>query len=81
MVLLGVILIVVGVGLMILGIRMLCSWLGSTPSRFDPPWFDSSGTTKPDPDFPYVFFIGAIVGPLLGGAVLIVFGLAQFEMG
>lgn len=80
-VLLGVILIVIGVGLMILGIRMLWSWLGSTASRVDATWFDSSGTTKRDPDFPSMYFIGAIVGSLLGGAILIVFGLAQFEWG
>ena len=78
---LGVILILVGVGLMILGIRMLWSWLGSTASRSEAARFDSSGTTKPDPDFPYMFFFGAIVGPLLGGAILIVFGLAQLEWG
>lgn len=79
--LLGVILILVGVGLMILGIRMLWSWLGSTASRSDAAWFDSSGSSKPDPDFPYLYFIGAVVGSLLGGAILIVFGLSQFGRG
>lgn len=79
--LLGVILILIGLALMIFGIRMLWSWLGSTAGRSDAAWFDGSGTTKGDPDFPYMFFIGAIVGPLLGGAILIVFGLAQFGWG
>lgn len=79
--LVGVIFILVGLGLMILGVRLLWSWLGSTTSRFDPAWFDRSGTTKGDPDFPYLHFIGAIVGSLLGGAMLIVFGLSQLEWG
>lgn len=79
--LLGVIFILVGLGLMIFGVRMLWSWLGTTASRSDAAWFDRSGTTKGDPDFPYMYFIGAIVGPLLGGAMLILFGLTQLEWG
>lgn len=79
--LVGAIFILVGLGLMIFGVRMLWSWLGSTASQSDASWFDRSGTTKADPDFPYLYFIGAIVGPLLGGAILIVLGLVQFQWG
>ena len=79
--LLGVILILVGVALMIFGIRMLWSWLGSTASRFDAAWFDRGGSSKTDRQFLDLYFIAAVLGPLLGGAILIVFGLAQFGWG
>ncbi len=79
--LLGVIFIVIGVGLMIFGVRMLWSWLGTTASRFDASWFDRGGSSKTDRQFLDLYFIAAVLGPLLGGAMLIVFGLSQLQWG
>ncbi len=73
--------ILVGLGLMIFGIRMLWSWMGATDSRFDASWFDRGGSSETDRQFLDLYFIAAVLGPLLGGAILIVFGLTQFEWG
>ena len=72
----GIRLIVIGVALMLFGARRGLLLLGS--SNDDEPvaeWFNAGKNSQTEPRFPALHFIGTILGPLLGGAILIVFGI------
>ena len=73
---LGIILLVVGIALMLLGVMMLWEWLSGV-SRF----FESSGRDKSMAQSDWVLmdlhFLALVIAPLLGGAIMIVFGLIR----
>ena len=75
---LGVILLTIGAALMLLGVYMLWEWLGGSSKLFE-----AAGRNRPasQPDFVLMSlcFISLVVASLLGGAILIVFGLARLR--
>ena len=73
----GVILIVVGAALMILGAAMLAAWAGGKSTWFDPEIYDRQGNTVNDRQFLNLYFLATVLAPLLGGGILIVFGLLR----
>jgi hypothetical protein len=74
---LGPICIAVGVGLMILGVIMLASWLGGKSSWMDAEVLEREGSTVNDRQFVNLYFLASVIAPLLVGATLIVYGLTQ----
>lgn len=74
---LGYILIAAGALAMLLGTLTLWQWNTGAGRWFDPGVADRPGDTKNDRQFLDLYFISLIVAPLLGGAILIVFGLKE----
>ncbi len=76
---LGTIFMLAGVLLMALGVMRLWRWQGSADDAdLGDEWFDGSRSPRIEPKFPGLNFTATVVGPLLGGAILIVFGLVQW---
>jgi len=74
---LGVILVIVGGLLMIAGGIMLDGWVSGRGSRLGAAVAQLAGNTKNDRQFLDLYFLVFVLGPLLGGAVLIAIGLGQ----
>jgi hypothetical protein len=72
---LGIILVLVGAGLMLVGLIMLGGWVGGRSGRVGRGVLDRQGDSKNDRQFLALYFVGLVVAPLLGGAILIAFGL------
>lgn len=73
----GIALITVGAALMLLGVAMLIAWMGGVSRWIDPGVFDRPGATKTDRQYLDLYFVGLVIVPLLGGAMLIALGLEQ----
>ena len=73
---LGVILLTIGAALMLLGVFMLWEWLGGA-SKFSENSQRDRPTRQPDLVLMGLWFLSLVVASLLGGAILIVFGLAR----
>jgi len=71
---LGTILIILGAGLMIVGLIALVGWV-SGKSGLAQAFLDRTGDSKVDRQFLGLYFVVLVVAPLLGGALLIAFGL------
>lgn len=75
---LGVILLLIGAALMLTGVCMLWEWLSGTNK-----WSDTAGrgqrTSQPDFVLMGLWFLSIVVASLLGGAILIVFGLSRLS--
>ena len=79
---LGVILILAGSVLMLIGARRMVRWQGqSDDADIEADWFDGSTRGRGDPKYPGLYFLGTVLGPLLGGAILVVFGLVSWGWG
>jgi hypothetical protein len=74
---LGVGLIVLGAACMIGGTIMLAGWLGGKSSWFGAGVYDRAGESKSDRQALYLYFIALVIAPLLGGALIIAFGILQ----
>ena len=72
---LGPILVIVGAALMILGVFMLASWVSGSSRLFDSGVYDRKGDSKIDRQFLDLYFLAIVIAPLLGGAIMIAFGL------
>lgn len=73
---LGAILIILGAVLMVIGLIMLVGWV-SGRSRLAQAVLDRTGDSKTDRQFLGLYFIVLVLVPLLGGALLIAFGLRR----
>lgn len=72
--------IVVGGGaLMILGMLMLLRWLGEEGEGSGKFGFGSRSASQGDWVLMDLQFLALVIAPLLGGAILIVFGLARLR--
>jgi len=71
----GLILVVSGAVLMGLGVVMLIGWVGGKSRWFDEAVYDRRGSSKVDRQFLDLYFLAIVIAPLLGGAIMIVFGL------
>ncbi len=74
---LSIILIVVGGILMGFGVLMLSAWVSGKSTWFDAGVYDRRGTTMNERQFLNLYFVSMVLAPLLGGAILIVFGLRR----
>lgn len=74
----GVILLVIGAALMLLGVYMLWEWLGGSGKLFDAAGRNQSAS-QPEFILMGLCFLSLVVASLLGGAILIVFGLATIR--
>jgi hypothetical protein len=72
---LGIILVLVGAALMLIGLVLLGGWVGGRSGRVGGGVLDRHGDSKTDRQFLALYFIVLVVAPLLGGAILIAFGL------
>lgn len=77
---LGAVLILIGAALMVFGAIMLIGWVGGKSRWFDAGVYDRAGTSKTDRQFLDLYFIAIVIAPLLFGAILIVFGLRQWQL-
>ena len=75
---LGVILLVIGAALMLLGVCMLWEWLSGTSKFFETTQRDRPAR-QPELVIMGLWFLSLVVASLLGGAILIVFGLARIR--
>ncbi|MCE5327551.1 MAG: hypothetical protein LLG01_14185 [Planctomycetaceae bacterium] len=78
----GGILILVGLAMMLLGGRRLVRWQGGSgdESFSESDWYDSSAReSSSDPKYPMLHFFATILGPIIAGALLIVFGLLEWK--
>ena len=71
------VLIVAGAASMLAGSVMLVGWVSGKSGWFNAGVFDRAGNTKNDRQFMDLYFVAMVIAPLLGGAVLIVFGLRE----
>ena len=76
---LGFILIVVGAALLVFGVFMLAWWAGGEKRLFDSGVLDRKGSSKVDRQFLDLYFIVLVITPLMGGAIMIVFGLLELH--
>mgnify|MGYP000179700572 CR=1 FL=1 len=74
---LGVVLIILGVIAMLGGAVMLLAWVSGRSSWFDAGVYDRPGRCKTDRQFLILYFMAMVLAPLLGGGILIVFGLSE----
>jgi hypothetical protein len=72
---LGTVLIAIGAVLMIAGLFALGGWLGGRAGRLGRFVVDRAGDSKTDRQLLDLYFIALVIAPLLGGALLIAFGL------
>ncbi|MHC4985052.1 MAG: hypothetical protein ACYTFO_02745 [Planctomycetota bacterium] len=75
----GFILIAIGGTLMILGTLMLLPWVEGQGRFAERGGYDARGTIQSDWLFISLYFLSLVIAPLLGGAILIVYGLDQFR--
>ncbi|MCE5277931.1 MAG: hypothetical protein ABFD92_00770 [Planctomycetaceae bacterium] len=78
----GSILIVAGLVLMCMGGLRLVGWQGGSgdDSCGESDWYDSTARqSSSDPKYPMLHFFATILGPLLFGAMLVVFGLLEWK--
>ncbi len=75
---LGIILLVIGAALMLVGVCMLWEWLSGSGKFFAATQRDRSA---PQSDFVLMTlcFLSLVIAAVLGGAILIVFGLARLQ--
>jgi len=76
----GILLILGGLLVMLLGMLRLGKLQG--PQDESPPdadWYDDSIDTASgsDSNFPHLSFLATVIGALLGGAILVVFGIVE----
>jgi len=73
---LGAVLVIAGGSLMVVGLATLVGWLAgrSGPAQTV---LDRAGDSKVDRQFLGLYFFVLVLGPLLGGALMIAFGLRQ----
>lgn len=71
----GGILIAAGIALMVLGASLMAAWLSGKARWFDREIYDRPGDTLNDRQFIRFYFIALVLAPLLGGGIMIVFGL------
>lgn len=71
----GIILIAVGAALMIMGTLMLWPWVEGQGRFAERGSYDGRGGGQSDWVFLTLYFLTLVIAPLLGGAILIVFGL------
>jgi hypothetical protein len=72
-------LVVAGAALMILGVWMLLRWMGDEGEGTGKFGFGSRGASQNDWVLMDLQFIALVIAPLLGGAILLVFGLARLD--
>lgn len=70
-------LLVAGAALMGLGVMMLLAWMGDDGENSGRFGFRSRGAAQTDWVFMDLQFLALVIAPLLGGAILIVFGLVR----
>lgn len=75
---LGIILVLVGAGLMLVGLVMLGGQVSGRSGRVGQGVLDRQGDSKNDRQFLVLYFFALVVAPLLGGAILIAFGLRHW---
>ena len=68
-------LIIGGAVVMLAGVVMLVGWTTGKSRWFDAGVYDSPGARKTDRQFLYIYFMAMVLSLLLGGAIMIVFGL------
>ena len=73
----GGILLGIGIVLMLTGALTLAAWEGGKSKWFDPEVFDRPGNTINDRQYLNLYFLFRVVVPLLGGGILIVYGLRK----
>ena len=71
----GLVLIASGAGVMLFGVVMVVGWISGRSAWFGPGVFDRVDNPMSDRWLLYVTFVAVIPGPLLAGALLIVYGL------
>ncbi len=71
----GPILIAVGAVLMIAGLVTLGGWVGGRTGRLGRSVADRVGNSKTDRQLLGLYFVVLVLAPLVGGALLIAFGL------
>jgi hypothetical protein len=69
--------IVVGAIATLFGVVMLWQWNSGTGSWLDSGVVGKAGTSKNDRQFILLYFISLVLAPLLGGAIMVVFGLGH----
>jgi hypothetical protein len=74
---LGAILLVAGVILMAVGLVFLGSWVNGRGERAGRPGSALTDGSKTERQLMDLYFIAAVLAPLLAGAMLIAFGLQQ----
>ena len=74
---LGVALIMAGAIAMLVGAIMLSAWVSGRSTWFDAGVYDRPGGFKTDRQFLILHFMAMVLAPLLGGGILIVFGLSE----
>jgi cell division septation protein DedD len=74
---LGAILLIAGVILMAVGLIFLGGWVSGRGERAGRPDAALSDGSKAERQLMDLYFIAAVVAPLLAGAMLIAFGLQQ----
>ena len=75
--------IVVGLALLFFGVLRLMRWQsGGDDSSTDSDWYDSTAPqSSSEPRYPISHFFITILGPILWGAILVVFGLFAVKVG
>jgi hypothetical protein len=71
------VLIIVGAIATLFGVVMLWQWNSGTCKWLDRGVFDKPGSSKNDRQFLQLYFISLVLAPLLGGAILVVYGLSR----
>ena len=76
----GILTILAGAALMLIGAYRLWTWQGAqTDTETEADWYDDSpGTDRGDTNFPVLSFMATVLGPLVGGALVIVFGIVHW---
>jgi len=74
---LGAVLLIVGMILMAVGLVFLGGWVSGRGERAGRPGAALSDNSKTERQLMDLYFIAAVVAPLLAGAMLIAFGLQQ----
>jgi len=75
----GALLILAGVACMAAGAVLLGGWIAGKSRWFGVGVYDRAGESKADRQVLYLYFIVLVLAPLLGGALLIAFGIQQLQ--
>ncbi|MFP3938302.1 MAG: hypothetical protein ACLFVW_08160 [Phycisphaerae bacterium] len=73
--LLGMVLIAAGALSMAGGVLLLLGWVSGKSTWFDSAVFDRPGASKNDRQYLDLYFSALVLAPLLGGGLMIAFGL------